>query len=411
MEIDVTRKIDIWCGVPICFLLSMIEKVRKLFFVKNDKKAAPTKIIFLGFSEMGSVILAYFAIKKVKELYPDATFYFWTFAQNAEAVKILKIIPEENIITIRARNFYLLLLDTLRNLGHIRKEMIDTAVDIELFSRFSSILSYLSGAQFKIGFYRYSLEGLYRGDFLTHKVMYNPYIHISKNFINLVESLNASPDELPLLKRPEPEGRFYLPKINITGEDRDKIWNRLKEENDEISENNRIVVINSPFDDKFYIRRWPLSNYTALLRKLSENQDIFVVLIGLGSREASASFQFRHCINLTGKTTVKELISLFGISHVLISHDSGISHLAALTDINIIVLFGPETPRLYAPLSRNARIFYKSFSCSPCLSAYNHRGSMCGNNRCLRAIDVEDVYAAAKMACDGFKNPLFNREA
>lgn len=399
MKIDLIKKIDIWFGIPICFLLSIYEKVKRRFFAKNKGKVYPKRIIFLGFSEMGSVILAYFAIKKARELYPEAEFYFWTFEQNFELLGILEIIPAENIIVIRPHNLYLLLLDTLKNLLRIRKIKIDAAIDLELFSRFSSILSYLSGAEFKTGFYRYALEGLYRGDFLSHKVMYSPYIHISKNFVNLAESLSVSPNELPLLKRKESGSKFCLPKISIADAERDKIWNRLKAENTDISENRKIVIINSPFDDKFYIRRWPIASYIALIRKLVEESDIFVVLIGLESKEASAFFRFKNCINLIGKTTIRELIGLFGISNIIISHDSGISHLAALTDINILVLFGPETPCLYAPLSQNAKIFYKNFSCSPCLSAYNHRSSVCKDNKCLQVISVDEVCAAVKMCC------------
>jgi len=47
------------------------------------------------------------------------------------------------------------------------------------------------------------------------------------------------------------------------------------------------------------------------------------------------------------KTTIKEVISLFSISRVLISNASGIVHMASLTDIYIIALFAPETPLLY----------------------------------------------------------------
>ena len=61
-----------------------------------------------------------------------------------------------------------------------RRNAIDTVVDLELFSRFTGLLTGFCGADRRIGFYRYNNEGLYRGDMLTHRVAYNPHIHIQK---------------------------------------------------------------------------------------------------------------------------------------------------------------------------------------------------------------------------------------
>ena len=100
-------------------------------------------------------------------------------------------------------------------------------------------------------------------------------------------------------------------------------------------------------------------------------------------------------IDLAGRTSMEDLLDLFSVSDLFISHDSGPVHFASLTRINMVVLFGPETPVCYAPLSPNATVLYSNFACSPCVSAYNHRSSACDNNKCLQAIRVEDVYGAA----------------
>ena len=60
------------------------------------------------------------------------------------------------------------------------------------------------------------------------------------------------------------------------------------------------------------------------------------------------------------------------------------------------MLFGPETPVLYGSLSPRAVNLHKPLSCSPCLTAYNHRRSPCdGNNVCLKSISPEEVLAVA----------------
>ncbi|PIT93873.1 hypothetical protein COU00_02030, partial [Candidatus Falkowbacteria bacterium CG10_big_fil_rev_8_21_14_0_10_43_11] len=89
-----------------------------------------------------------------------------------------------------------------------------------------------------------------------------------------------------------------------------------------------------------------------------------------------------------------ELIDLYNIADVLVTNDSGPAHFASLTPIKNFVFFGPETPKLYAPLGKNTHIFYSDFPCSPCLSAFNHRHTSCKDNKCLLVISVEEVYQA-----------------
>ena len=71
MEVNKARLIDYWLGIPLCGVLSVFEKVTSLFLHKK-KNISPRKIMFIGLSEMGSVILAYPAMRKTQELYPEA---------------------------------------------------------------------------------------------------------------------------------------------------------------------------------------------------------------------------------------------------------------------------------------------------------------------------------------------------
>ena len=105
----------------------------------------------------------------------------------------------------------------------------------------------------------------------------------------------------------------------------------------------------------------------------------------------------RLCVDLTGYTeTVRDVAVLLHLGVLLITNDGGTGHMASLTPIASIVLFGPETPVLYGSLSPRAINLHKPLSCSPCLTAYNHRRSPCdGNNVCLKSISPEEVLAAA----------------
>ncbi len=158
MKINTARKIDYFVGIPLCFFFSIIENIKKYLFSKSIIKILPKKIVFLEFSEIGSAILAYPLVERMKEKYPDAEIYFWIFKENSEILNLFDLIPEKNIIVMRSKSIITLFIDTLKNMRRIRKEEIDTLIDLELFSRFSSILSYLSGARVRVGFYKYKLE-------------------------------------------------------------------------------------------------------------------------------------------------------------------------------------------------------------------------------------------------------------
>ena len=57
----------------------------------------------------------------------------------------------------------------------------------------------------------------------------------------------------------------------------------------------------------------------------------------------------------------------------------------------LFVFFGPETPKLYLPLG-NATPIYSGLACSPCVSAANHRKTVCRDNICLQVITSAEVF-------------------
>jgi len=119
-----------------------------------------------------------------------------------------------------------------------------------------------------------------------------------------------------------------------------------------------------------------------------------------------------RCVDLTGYTrTIRELISIFHLASLLITNDGGPGHFAAMTPIPSIIFYGPETPALYGPLDGKAEVFYAGLSCSPCLTAYNHRNSPCdGDNVCLKSIHPDDVLTKALEMLEGKRSvaPIVN---
>jgi ADP-heptose:LPS heptosyltransferase len=401
MNIDLSRWIDKNAGAPLCFFVSALDRTSKLFGInKPNYSRKIKKALFIELSEMGSAILAYPAIRRLKQAYPGAEPYFLIFDGNKESAKLLDIIPKKNIITIRENSPVFFVLDTISAIFKIRKLKLDAVFDLELFARFTAIITGLSGGNLKVGFHKHTMESLYRGNFLTHKVSYNPHMHISMNFLSLVQSLNSKKDETPMTKRNVLGCDISAPKSKLTRKDANMMYKKLKWINPAFSRSSKLAVLN-PNAGLLPIRAWPLRNYAELARKIIKNhKDTFIAVIGVkdASKDAKiiANAAGNRCIDLTNKTTLKEVVDIFNISKVLVTNDSGPAHFASLTPIKNIVLFGPETPKLYCPLGKNATPIYSDFACSPCVSAFNQRKTMCKDNKCLKAIKVDDVYNLVK---------------
>ena len=83
---------------------------------------------------------------------------------------------------------------------------------------------------------------------------------------------------------------------------------------------------------------------------------------------------------------------IYGLAEALVTNDSGPAHFAALTPIDVVTLFGPETPRLFAARTIRNHVFWAGIACSPCVSALNGRTSSCQDNVCMQRIDVDRVF-------------------
>jgi ADP-heptose:LPS heptosyltransferase len=413
VKVRTTQIVDYWIGVPLCALLSIVEffraqilSIANIVINRSRKRVVPIRgkrILFLELSEMGSAIIAHSALAHTKKLYPDAELYFMVFSKNRESVSLLELIPTQNLILVDASNFSRFALSAVRSIFHLRELGIDTVIDLELFSRFTAMVSYLSGASTRIGFHNYTAEGLYRGNLLTHKVFYNPHQHMEYNFLALVRALLAPNGQTPLLKEDVRSFSIPLPEHTPTLKETTALWNLLRHENRSISDTSRILVLNPDPGDALPIRGWPMEKYIATIRQLlAINDNLYVVVIGLkGSKPYALQLQEvlgrERIIDLTGKTkTLRDVVTLFTLSDLLITNDSGPAHFAALTKISSIALFGPETPVLYGAIGKNKVNLFANYSCSPCLSAHNHRHTLCKESLCLQAIDVAQVVSTAQ---------------
>lgn len=402
MNIDLQRFIDRWAGIPLCAAVSGIEALKRKFRPAPVQDQAPRAIVVILLSEMGSLVLANDMFARLKARYPDAQLHALLFRKNREILDLMQVMDPAHVHTVDDRSLTSLLSSLWSAIQALRRAHVDVAIDCELFSRISSLLSYASGASVRVGFHRHTQEGLYRGSHINRRVPYNPYHHISAQFLTLARSIDSTAvpkSKLAVVASPKPPPQVPLDTALVQG-----IQTRLAQDFPAIA--GKPLVLVYPGGGILPIRAWPLASYTALCEGLVAD-GCAVAVIGLKDDQAlarqlvanvQAGFPASPVIDLTGYTrSISELLALFHVARLLVTNDGGPGQFAALTPIWTLMLFGPETPSLYAPLTPRCHSFYSQWPCSPCLTAYNHRTSYCdGDNQCLKVIAPAAVLAKAR---------------
>jgi len=389
MKVSTMRSIDKWVGIPVCFIISPFRWLSDT--VRSAKKRKPDtgRTLFIELSEMGSAVIVDPAMRKLlKE--GKGELYFAIFKKNYKSLEILQTVPESNVFKMNADNFWGLAMDIFRFMAWCRKKKISTVIDLELFSRFTALLSFFSGAKSRVGFTNFHDEGLYRGNLVNQPVRYNPHVHIAVNFVSLVNRTLGLFDKPYSIVPVMPE-ELMLAKANVSNEAKDTIRNKIRQLYPQWS-NEHIVLLNANASDMLPQRRWPQENFAETGRQLlNRYPNIIIIATGAPAEKEYVqhvvdSINDKRCINSSGFFSFNELVPLYAVSTCMLTNDSGPAHFASVTPLKVFVLFGPETPHLYLPLGGNAEAFYLGLPCSPCVSAANHRKTTCLPRPCITGI-------------------------
>ena len=166
------------------------------------------------------------------------------------------------------------------------------------------------------------------------------------------------------------------------------------------------MIVNPNASDLLPLRKWENSRFIELSERiLARYPDAKIAVTGAPSEQAAAEALGRavnadRVVSFAGKTSLRELLTLYTLADVLVTNDSGPGHFALLTPVHAVVLFGPETPVLFGSLAPATTIIWKELACSPCVSVFNHRLSPCRNNVCMQAITVDEVFDAVRNAIE-----------
>lgn len=389
-KMTVLKIIDHWVGGPICIALVLLYRLThpfyKTYLTIPSEELPPKKILINKFIGMGSITLASSIIKNIRNKHRDTKIYFLTFRENKEILEILSL--ADKVMVIDARNPIALVQSIFSSLMFCWREQVDIVFDIEFYSKFSTIMCFLSGARWRVGFY---LARYWRNSLINVPVYFNNTKHILEIYSMFTRTLLIENQDL------------YPKEILTTQADKDALLLALKDYG--VPDLKQCLAMNIHASDLALCRRWPLKHFASLAAMFfKEKSEMKIILTGAKS-EASYAQEFleilpqeirSRIINLTGKLLLRQFLTLIHQLPLFVTNDTGPFHLAKAVGARTISLWGPGSIDLYGPYGHEKDvqdIIYKRYFCSPCLYVYRtNAGYFCHDKApCMEEIHPQEV--------------------
>lgn len=361
-KIVVDRALGALVAFPMNFFVRLIGIIAN---VDHSLEGEKTRIAICKYKGMGSIIQSTPLIQTLKLKYPDAKIVYVSSIENKAILEQIDIIDELQLID--DRKVFRLLTSSIALIWKMWRRRPDLYIDLEIYSNFSSIITTASMAKDRFGYYLRSSK--YRMGMYTHMMYFNSTAPITHAYLQFARLLKC--DEV------------------ITSQYQ---FNGAIEKQDYQG----AIVINVNASDLRLERRWPINNFIELIKGIREsyvNQKI--VLIG-SKNEVEYVEQVSKCFiedsmveDVSGKTSLEELIGVIKACDLVITNDTGPMHLSSALRKPTLALFGPCSPSQYAVGDHIVPI-YQNLYCSPCVHEFIVPPCK-GDNQCMKTISVNRV--------------------
>jgi lipopolysaccharide heptosyltransferase II len=141
-------------------------------------------------------------------------------------------------------------------------------------------------------------------------------------------------------------------------------------------------------------KRWPVDQFRQLILRLNEEMDCQWVIVGTSADTSVAqkiASGIPNVTDLTGKTSLEDLMDLLSRISVLVTNDTGTMHLADFIGTPLVSIFGSTEPTFTGPRSSRSVVIRQKVECSPCFLRE------CPIDfRCMEEIPMDKVIQAVK---------------
>ncbi len=322
-----------------------------LFCKGNGDRAAPRRVLIVRLDHLGDVLWATAVPAAVKKCFPDCQLTFLAPSWAAALLENNPYVDETLIFDARwfSKGRYSGAPGTLSFLGlirELRKRKMDLAIGLRGDLREHWILT-LARIPRRVSF------GITGGGFLlTREVAHRTGVHETEHHRDLLEAAGIKCNELrPLLYFSEEEEHVFQKKSAAWGLDPLRPWTGFQ------------AFAGTPS------KNWPVKEANFFLENFKkEFPDATVILLGVrNTDEIEEPFRAEGCVDLRGKTSLRELCLLIKKLSFFVGPDSGPAHIASALGVPTVFLFsGTNVLERWRPLSASATILRNEVPCSPC---------------------------------------------
>ena len=330
-------------------------------------------------SSMGDIVQALPVLTALKEAHPGAHV---SWLSSRAFVGLLEGHPRlEEVIEFDRQRFARAgrsvgaMLDFLAFLKGLRQKRFTTVLDLQGLFR-SGVAALATGAPNRVGF-REARE--------MAPLFYTAEVALPRRDMHAVDRYLALVRHVGL---PMPKARDHLP---VAPEARESSRRMLAEAGLETGAPYAVLCPYARWDTK----QWPAERFAQVADGLYETFGARSVLVGSAAASASAravAGASRHLpLDLTGRTTLKELVAVIAGSRLMVTDDSGPMHIAAAEGVPVVAVFGPTSARRTGPYGPGHRVLSGRAPCSPC---YRRECVYAGGSLaqcCLRNIGADEV--------------------
>lgn len=312
---------------------------------------------------MGDVILALPALRAVRERFPDARLTAMVGKTSAMIARISGVFDELIIVDrveLRDGKKRHSLAAIRRIVRDVRARKFDFVIDLHSLSE-TNLLGFLSGAKSRLYAHRENRSLDVFAKFSPPPPREDKSKHVTDRYLDVLKPLGI-----------ESAPRFV--EIVPPPADVECVRDCLRE----------LGIENEPLVGAFPgaghpSRRWPLENFAELAERVASEYDDARTLVVLGPEEVDIIDDARRLFGKNGiildKLNVPQLLALASILDALVSNDTGVAHLGAVSGANLVLVIDERAPSCFLPLAEKLEIV---------------------RTGTIEAITVDDVFNAAK---------------
>lgn len=324
---------------------------------------SPGKILIIKPSSLGDIIHSLPFLNILRKHFQESEIHWVVFKefegilQGHPMIDRLWVIDKNSWLKISmAGNAF---RDIRFFLKALKKEKYDLVIDLQGLLR-SGIIALSTNSPLRIGFQEAREGSKY---FYTHKVRVGKNIHAVDRYLKIADFIGCDISEI----------NFPL-SYNMT----DSTLTNFTFNHEEY-----VVIVPGA---RWKTKIWPPDKFGVLASFLPFRSIIVGTDKDSKAAEEIVKISKGKAINLTGKTTLKELTGIISKAKFLITNDSGPMHIAAALNVPVFAIFGPTDPVRTGPYGTNNTIIKADVQCSPCFK------KTCNNLKCMNNIEAGKVY-------------------